>query len=290
MYVENAREAFDKLRQEVTSGNISCDDIIKRLTVAIEVEYQKKTPNIDFINSCEDFLWELGTQGQQVYISSNQRYIQAIQQASILKRDTPSLWGISKRLGAIAAVFLLVFGLSQGALRLRWFTHDSDQDGEIYIIQGHEITVDLIQSALADHTENTYIRTDDWDELYRYLGFAPSVIAPDYLHASSVTYFVHMEDGLIIVDALYEDSMHNTIAVLKNEYYLDSEEAYFMLQQNTNGNHVILNHCSVYVSENVDRTSFTWLNDFTLTTLSGSLSIEQGLEIVDQLTRRPSDE
>lgn len=282
--MENAREAFEKLRQEVTSGNISCDDIIKRLTVAIEAEYHKDTPNIDFINSCEVFLWELGTQGQQAYVSSNQRYIQAINQASIVKRDMPSSWRIRKRFAVIAAVFLLVFGLGQGVLRFRWFTHDSDQDGEIYIIQGHEITLELIQSALAEHQSYTTIETCDFEVLSDFLGFKPSIVAPNVLQASTVLYSAHLEPGLIIVDALYRSSEQNTIAVLKLEYYIDIEEAYLVIEQDTHGDYLEINGYQVYHNSNMGRQSFSWLSNSTLTHLSGTFDVNVGIHIINLLT------
>lgn len=282
--MDNARKLFDKLRQEVTSGKLTCDDIIKRLTVAIEIEYLKETPRIDFIETCEDFLWEIETQGQQTFISANQQYLSVLQQEASNTRASWCSLRFVQRLVAIAAVLLLCIGLSQGALRFYWFSQLSDSAGEIHIIQGHEVTIELIQSALAKHESYSSLATQDWEELCTYLGFTPSIAKPEALLADNARYSAYVEPGLIIVDTLYENSEQGTIAVLKNEYYIDPEEAYLMIQQDINGDHVTINGYTVYQNTNLDRISYTWLVGTTLTHLSGTMDSELGFSIVDQLT------
>ena len=45
--MKNDRMLIDKLRQEVLSGKITYDDIVRRLSIAIENEYLKDTPNVE---------------------------------------------------------------------------------------------------------------------------------------------------------------------------------------------------------------------------------------------------
>lgn len=283
--MENNRKLFEKLREEIISGKITCDDVIKRLTSSIEAEYLKETPNIDFINACEDFLWEIGTEGKQSFVSSTPQYLNAVQEACKQKHRLLSTFNLTQRLTGIAAVFLLVIIITQGAVRFHWFTQESNPDGEVFIIQGHAITVELIQSALANHTTSTELKTQDWDDLCNFLGFAPSIASPDALQAHSMTYKAYIVPGLIIVDALYHDANGDSFAIMKVDYYLDPDEAYLMLQQDTHGEYVTVNGHSVYMNTNMERISLTWLLNSTVTHFSGTFDRSMGLNIVDQLTK-----
>ena len=288
--MNDARKYIDILCKEITMNKITCDDISKRLTVAIETEYLKEKPNIDFINACEDCLWELGTQGQQKFASVNQRYIIAIQQATKRRSNPFSSITLFRRCAAITCAILLIIGGGKVFSHCHWFLHTTTQNGEIYIIRGHEITVDLIQTALADHETHTYIKTHDFNELCGFVGFSPSVIRPEALSAVGATYYAHVESGLIILDTLYHGTSGDSIAVLKIEYYIDPEEAYLMLQQDLPGDYITINGHSIYFSTNMERQSFVWLDGTTLTTLSGHIGYEQGVSIIEQLTRRITHE
>lgn len=283
--MDNTRKLFDKLRKEVHSGQISCDDVIKRLTSAIEAEYLKETPNVDFINTCEDFLWEIGTQGLQPYVSSTTRYITAVDEACAHTKRRKASFTFFQRFISIAACFLLVILLTQGAIHFHWFTQSSDPEGELYIIQGHEITLDLIQSALATHDGQSEIKTHDWRELCEFLGFSPSVIRPEALQANHVEYKAYVAPGIIIIDMQYVDATNRSIAVLKIEHYLDPEEAYLMLQQDTHGEYITINGLSIYQHTNTGRNSYSWIADSTLTYLSGSFDHNTGVSIITELTK-----
>ncbi len=150
--------------------------------------------------------------------------------------------------------------------------------------------MNLIQTALADYETHTYIKTHDFNELCGFLGFSPSVIRPEALSAVGATYYAHVESGLIILDTLYHGTSGDSIAVLKIEYYIDPEEAYLMLQQDLPGDYITINGHSIYFSTNMERQSFVWLDGTTLTTLSGHIGYEQGVSIIEQLTRRITHE
>lgn len=279
---------INKLRQEVLLGKLTYDDIVRRLSIAIETEYLKESPNLEFIGYCEDFLWEIETEGKLKFVSVCDRYLNAIGQHSEVttpkKTRTGPVIGFAKRIALIGVAFAVLIFFTQGAMRFRWFSHHSSSDEQQYIIQGHEITLELIQSALAEHTENAYLKTTDWDELCDFLGFVPHSIFPQALQANSVTYFAHIQDGIIVVDALFEDSEQNTIAVLKQEYYLDVEEAYLMIEQDSQGTHLDINGYQVYCNGNMGRQIFSWLSQSSLTRLSGKFDVDVGVNIIEQLT------
>lgn len=284
--MDDTRKYIEEFRQALLMDKIKCEEITKRLTIAIEAEYLKENPRVDFIKACEDFLWELGTQRQQSFTSANQQYLTAIHNATT-ELKIPSLGKtMISRFVAIAVTLLLIIVLGQNTLRFQWFTQEPHPEGEIHIVQGHEISIELIQSALADHDAHSSMKTSDFLELCDFLGFTPTLILPEAISAYSATYYITVEPGLIVLDTLYNDQLGNSVAVLKIEYYLDPEEANFMLQQDVPGEYIDINGYPIYCSTNIDRQSFTWLENSTLITLSGYIERESGLQIVSELIRR----
>lgn len=286
--MEDTRKFIDDLQQKLAMNQITCDELARRLAIAIETEYLKREPRLDFINTCEDLLWELGTQGQQSFSSANDRYLSAINRATIERGKAKISLSPVQRFAVIAIVLLLIVFTGYDALQFKWFTHETQSNGEIHIIQGHEVSIELIQAALAEHETYTSTKTDDFSEVFDFLGFTPSLIASESLSADAATYYISLEPELIILDTRYHDSANNFIAMLKIEYYLDPEEAYFMLQQDTPGEYVDINGQTIYYSTNIDRQSFTWLEDCTLITLSGHIEREYGFEIIKKLIGRNS--
>lgn len=286
--MEDTRKFIDELQQKLAMNQITCDELARRLAIAIETEYLKREPRLDFIITCEDLLWELGTQGQQSFSSANDRYLSAINRATIERGKAKISLSPVQRFAVIAIVLLLIVFTGYDALHFKWFTHETQSNGEIHIIQGHEVSIELIQAALAEHETYTSTKTDDFSEVCDFLGFTPSLIASESLSADAATYYISLEPELIILDTRYHDSANNFIAMLKIEYYLDPEEAYFMLQQDTPGEYVDINGQTIYYSTNIDRQSFTWLEDCTLITLSGHIEREYGFEIIKKLIGRNS--
>lgn len=288
--MDDTRKFIDELLQKLAMNQITCDELARRLAIAIETEYLKREPRLDFINTCEDLLWELGTQGQQSFTSANDRYLSEINRAIIERGKAKVAFSPVQRFAIIAIALLLIIFSGYDALQFKWFTHETQSNGEIHIIQGHEVTIELIQAALAEHDAYTTIKTNDFNEVCAFLGFTPSLISPESLSANTATYFVTIESGLVILDTRYSDSADNSIAVLKIEYYLDPEEAYFMLQQDTPGEYVNINGQTIYYSTNIDRQSYAWLGNSTLITLSGYIEREHGLQIIEELIRRYYDD
>lgn len=285
--MENDRMLIDKLRQEMLSGKLTYDDVVRRLSIAIETEYLKESPNLEFIDSCEDFLWEIETEGKQKYVSVCDRYLNAIEQYSEVTtpktKRTGSVIGFAKRIALISAAFAILIFFTQGAIYFDWFTQHSSPDKQQYIIQGHEITINLIESSIAEHNEYDYIKTSSFDDLCSFLGFAPSLVSPQAFSVDTVLYEAYIEPGIIMINALYESQPGNAIAVLTIQYYTDIEEAFFMFEQDSTGELIITNDYSVYISTNVSRISFAWMSNSTVYKLAGTFDNTLGLSIVHQL-------
>lgn len=288
--MENDRMLIDKLRQEMLSGKITYDDIVRRLTKAIESEYLKESPSIDFIDSCEDFLWEIETEGKQKFVSVSDRYLEAIEQhveitAQEQTKRSPVM-GFAKRIALISAAFAILIFFTQGAIHFEWFTQHSSTDEQQYIIQGHEITVNVIETCIAEHDAFDSIKTTSWDELCSFLGFSPQIISPSVFHVDDTLYKAYIEPGVVMIDVLYKTDPHDAVAVMTVQYYTDPEEALFIFEQDAAGEHLKIGNQSVYATTNIDRNSFCWISDSTITILAGTFDYKNGLTSIEYLIRR----
>ena len=285
--MDKDRMPFEALRKEVVSGKITYDDIVKRISVAIEIEYLKELPDIDFINVCEDLLWEIGTDGKQPFTSVSERCLETI--ARFEQNDSRSTWegkqsnGFAKRFAIVLVAFALLFFVVQGVSGLKWFSQGSSPDGQQYIIKGHEITLDIIKESIAEHGDYSEIRTERWDELCEFLGLTPSIIAPEALNADIVYYEAYVEPEQIMINVLYKSSQNENQVILAIQYYTDPSEAIFMFEQDATGEFVSLGSQTVYVTSNVDRTSIGWVQESTYTLLNGTFEPSEGIEIVKEL-------
>lgn len=291
--MDNDRMHIDKLRQEVLSGRITYDDIVRRLTMAIETEYLKESPNIDFIESCEDFLWEIRATEEQKYVSVRDRYLKAIGQHT--KVTTPiharnaSAIGFAKRIALVCTAFVVLICLTQGAIRFRWFSQNSSSDEQQYIIQGHSITIDLITNSIAEHDQFDSIVTNSWDEFSQFLGFIPSIIAPSSLSASDTQYTAFIEEDVIKLIIQYRFTSRSP-TVLTIHHYIDAEEAHISFEQDKDGEQIEIDGVAVYRSTNIERNSFTWLCGATVYNIAGSLETDEYSRIIQELLGGLSDE
>lgn len=285
--MDNDRMLIDKLRQELLLGRITYDDVVKRLTKAIESEYLKESPNVDFISACEHVLWKIETEEKQEYVSVSDRYLEAIEQhvevaAQAHMKRKPAT-GFAKRIALVCATFAILILFTQGAIHFEWFTQQSSSDEQQYIIQGHEITVNLIKTCIAEHNEYDFIKTSGFDDLCSFLGFSPSVVSPQAFGVDTVLYEAYIEPSIIMVNALYESEPGDAIAVLTVQYYTDADEALFMFEQDMGGTRTFINGLTVYISSNLEHYSYSWLSDSTVTFLTGVSDTEIALSIVEEL-------
>lgn len=278
---------IDKLRQEVLSGRITYDDIVKRLTMAIETEYLKKSPNLDFIDCCEDFLLEIKAAEKQRFVSVSDRYLKAIGQrtevAAPNHSKNASVMGFAKRIALISAAFALIICLTQGTIHFEWFSQQSSSDERQYIIQGHSVSIDLVMKSIAEHDQHATLKTDDWEAFTHFLGFSPTIIAPSAIDATDTQYTAFIEPGAIIIIVQYTCS-EDSHMIYTIHHYLDIEEAYLLFEQDATGERLSINSTKVYCTENLNRYSFTWLDNSTLFNLAGNLENKEFLQIVQELT------
>lgn len=81
----------------------------------------------------------------------------------------------------------------------------------------------------------------------------------------------------------YTLSTTDETVVMTIYHYTDIEDAFISFEQDKGGEHVDICGTSVYTSTNIEANSFTWTIDSTVYKVAGSISIENGLSIIEKM-------
>ncbi len=210
----------------------------------------------------------------------NHRIADAIQ---MKKQKREHLRIAFRTMGAIAAVVVLLVGIGV-PLRWTWFESWSTLDEQQHVIMGHEITVEMVATAIAENTVNEPIVVSDFAEFEKHLGFDPGIpsVLGDVWVADygMISYF----SGYIRIVAMYanptvsDDSITCTV-----NYFTDVEYAYFSFEQTAEGEEAILNGMEIYLSNNIDRNSATWYNHHMYVKLSGNITSDNAADLLFEL-------
>lgn len=272
---------FETILKTILNGDLSKKEIERRLQEVIDEELSgplDAPADMELVEKCQSLLWELATNGSIPYPDhaeeSKQKLVQKLEQPSFGRRTS-----FLRRLIVVAAAFVLVCGLS--LMSIRWITGTSSPDGEQYIVQGHEITVDMIQHCIAEHMEDGWYVTTSKAEVEEYLGFdilVPSLLAGKY---NCESYEVNILPIWIqcMCNYAYGDQ---TISIMI--YFLtDVNDTVLFMEQNEVGDIIHVDDLKVYVSENVDNNSLIWSDNNIVFHVMGQFEINQGIEIVKQI-------
>lgn len=274
---------FETILKTILNGDLSKKEIERRLQEVIDEELSgplDAPADMELVEKCQSLLWELATNGSIPYPDhaeeSKQKLVQKLEQPSFGRRTS-----FLRRLIVVAAAFVLVCGLS--LISIRWITGTSSPDGEQYIVQGHEITVDMIQHCIAEHMEEGQFTTTSREEAETYLGFR--IPLPDQLldGYECEKYYLNATPLWIQCLCRYtydEQNINITLYCLT-----DVNDSILFMEQNEVGNKRCIDEIEIYVSENIDNIAMTWFDGNVVYDMMGQFTIDQGLDIVKNMRR-----
>ena len=273
-------DSLHALIDALSAGVISSAEVRERLIAAIETEYAQLQPRMDIINACEDLLREIHTDGTLPFVS-RVKDDEAFIQSRTKVRTYPSFPVWLKGCAVAAALLLIaVFGVHHG--RIAWMTGETIDEGERYLIKGHEINLEVIQKAIAAHGE-TDVQTESLDEVIDLLGFTPLLPEMSGLDVQSTTYYLTITEGYIFLDVLYQRDPKELNVVCSISWYTDEEEAYLTVQQSGEGVTERIAGTDVYCYMNVTRPGFIWCEGLTVYLISGGWTQAEGRAIVSKM-------
>lgn len=238
----------------------------------------------DLILACVDLMERL--QGREY--EENEMRIAALNQRiadAIRKKEQRQHYRRTaiRLVGAIAAVLVLIVGIGI-PLRMTWFESWSTPDEQQHVIMGHEITVEMVASAIAENEAKEPIVVSDFSEFEKHLGFdpnIPSILCDEWIaDYGSIRFF----SGYVQIVAIYvrSDASDERITCTIS-YFTDVDYAYFSFEQSREGEIQNIQGMDIYVNSNIERNSATWYNDIMYTKVAGQITPEKAVRILLRL-------
>jgi len=272
-------ERLNELRQAIRTGELSPEELARRVSAAIEAEYDKPEPDIAFIRACESLLRELYAPESAAAETAVPRYQAAIRAAA--KRSSAE-----RKLPAAlraAAVIVVVVALLSG-LRFTWFSGESSPDEQQYILRGHEVSLEAIQRAVADLDEPEMQATvRSRGELEEYLGFVPPMPRAEVFGAEYVRCDLTILQNTLDMVVLFGHGPKDGIATYTWTYYENVEEMYFTIEQSHAGETVNVDGTEVYCTDNVERRTYLWADGQIVYCLSGFIDDELAFGVIREI-------
>ena len=275
--------AVKQIIKAIEFGTLPTDETKRRLMELIQKEANRTDGPADeaLISACVDLMERFQAREYKEddarTTALNQRIADAIQKKQRSQEHRRTAF---RAVSAIAAVLVLIVGIGV-PLRWTWFESWSTPDEQQHIIMGHEITVDMVASAIAENEAREPIVVSDFSEFEKHLGFQPmipSVLCGEWTETyGSIRFF----SGYIQIVAKYvhAENFEKSIACTIN-YFTDIEYAYFSFEQNRAGDKVQVNDIEVYVSDNMERSAACWYNNNMYVWLSGDAAADELLTMI----------
>lgn len=278
------RSCIDQILNAIEYGNLSSEEIERRVQKLYDTEVLKthEPANMEMIAVCQSLLWELKTHGKFSYEDHSEKIRASIEKEYAAWTRRRCRQRVALKLGAAAAAIVLVLG-ANSFLHLGWFWGMSSPDGQQYIIQGYEINGDMIQSAIAKNQDVFQVSCEDAADLQGYLGFDPEIpqIVSKQFHLMECQVFFF--PNMIQVNAYYGESENNvySISYILN-LYTDVDDALVSIEQNENGNYIVVDGQSMYLTTNIDYSIACWQTENSVHSLSISGMIQNVEEIITE--------
>ena len=167
------KSCTERILSAIEYGKLSNDETERRLCELVEAEVNKTDSEADMelIRACQSLMWQLHTHGDNLYDShyeeNKDRINQRIRRSALISNTVIS---VGKMMVVAAAVILLFVGV-----RFSWFEHSDTPDGQQHVITGQEITVEMVQAAIAENAGRGSVETTDLQELREIIGFDPNI-------------------------------------------------------------------------------------------------------------------
>lgn len=173
---------------------------------------------------------------------------------------------------AAAAAILVLLALGyMDKLHLAWLEHDNTSNGQQHIIIGHEIRVDMIEKAIADHSVHSSYSLISVQEMEKELGFNPGVLPALANDCKLEDMIVFFRPSAIYITARYHTAVgQQDYITLSIQCFTDMSETYRTFEQSKVGTLQRINGVDVYLSHNAETDEASWLCDSTVFSLSAN--------------------
>lgn len=261
---------MDELLQAIKEGEISKDEIIKRLNSAIDREYQKKKgADMAFVAACENLLDKLLGGDKTPFVSHTDKYLSEIRCNTVVRTKPKARPMV--RLAAVVVSILVPVVLSNAAFHWNWFVGSPTADQQQYVIKGHQVDLSLISKCIAEHSpDSTSFSTTNWNEMVDYLGFEPEVFQ-DTEAIQMIKCNARVMSSEIQISVVYKELTTEKSIVFQSIFCTDINDAYMTYEQESGYKREIADIGVLYVSNNHANSAYIWIKDNVVFSILGDI-------------------
>lgn len=281
------RTIMVEILNAIEHGTLSVHETRRRLEDLIDKEIQNADApaNMQLVEECERLLWELNTDGKLSYVSHKKDNMAAVLRRIHNRKTICLLKKYSFRVcSAAAAMFILVIGI-EAIMHREWFDSYSTDDEQAYIIEGQISDPSLIQEGTADdNAVFSEFSTQSISEATAFLNYSFSLPGASISDWYIDEYYCAKSPSTLELFAYYTN--HNKaddVLMIKARHYNNVEDAFISFEQNEEGYFLDHRGYSLYVSENIERTSHMWRNDTDIYIIDGNITTSEAIQIFDMI-------
>lgn len=261
---------MDELLQAIKEGELSKDEIIKRLNSTIDREYQKKKgADMAFVAACENLLDKLLGGDKTPFVSHTAKYLSEIRRNTVV-RTKPKARPMVRLASVVVSILVLVV-LSNAAFHWNWFVGSPTADQQQYVIKGHQVDLSLISKCIAEHSpDSTSFSTTNWNEMVDYLGFEPEVFQ-DTEAIQMIKCNARVMSSEIQISVVYKELTTEKSIVFQSIFCTDINDAYMTYEQESGYKREIADIGVLYVSNNHANSAYIWIKDNVVFSILGDI-------------------
>lgn len=271
-----------KILNAIDDGTLTKEKLEKGVCTLIEIELEQneRPANMEMISDCESLLEKMH---QMHYTSHAQESEKAVRSRLAKRMKWQTTMQHTLRVAAVVvAIFAIGFATDQVRNKCS-LEGKSTTDEQQYIVTGNrEITGAFMQSSQAD-VQNSILSSNEMNEIINALGFRPKV--PTWLPAGwqPDRYYVSNSRYAASVKLQYSKPGADYFVRYSETSYGDIESANVAFEQSKKGDEYIISGKNVYISTNIDAQIAVWIVGERYYSLSGPLTKQEILEIIDSL-------
>lgn len=278
-----------EIKTAIEKGTLTHSEMERRLEAAIAVEIAKTDSPADMerVRACQSLLWELDTHGKEAFVDDTELSLAAFkakQMKRINAKEKAHRFAV-RTIAVAAAILLVVFGIDT-LFRREGLKGGQSPDEQQYIVDGYAFDPGFVDEGKADNnpTQSQTITTTSLDEAVAVLGYTPlmPVWIPEGWHVES---FYVRKASIITFSIRYQGGQEELLR-FSSVTYPDVERATHEFEQAKSGMEIMSNGWSVYTSINVDRTVVVWQDGLTCYSITGPITMDEMLKIINSIQRR----
>ncbi len=284
----------DQILKAIDYGKLPANETEARLRQMIQDELSRAEQSESGktrVELCNSLLWQLYTRGEVRGIGANDDEMKArIEKGYTRRRRRKRL--MTRTMISLTAALVLLVGLTAAGVIFpyRWFTGESTEDEQQYILQGHEISIQTISEAIAEHERsgNISFKAEEISELVDFLGFDPGFPQKFDCGYSFDFCTCLVASNRIMMSYTYKGddlSPDFTVANIRSIYFNSMEEAYLSLEQDEEGEMINICGVNIYRYTNVDWINYSWTQDNQFLAFSTPDSQEIAEKCVEEMIR-----